>query len=146
MKHLPFESVYRENFEVVEQRVGKVSIYPHTEQLARLLRALNLEFYGALPARIARVDKRADDFHKIILKHSAMYYAVGVNALRKDKLRLYFLPDGDGVTRIAIIQQVTRHTPIGAAVHFNFYGGEAFSPEIRLSGKRMVFAQHVLNR
>src|SRR5689334_10740737 len=40
-KHNPFQSIYRENFEVVEQRRGKVRWYPHTEQLPVLLRALN---------------------------------------------------------------------------------------------------------
>jgi len=60
MKHLPFESIYRQDFQVVEQRQGNVTLYPHTDQLPVLLRALNLEFYGALPDRVARVDHRGD--------------------------------------------------------------------------------------
>ena len=51
MKHIPFESIYREQFEVVEERHGHVSLYPHTDQLPLLLRALNLEFLGGLPDR-----------------------------------------------------------------------------------------------
>ena len=62
MQHRPFESIYRPDFEVVEQRRGHVSLFPHTDQLPLLLRALNLEFYGGLPGRIARVDRRADGF------------------------------------------------------------------------------------
>ena len=44
----PFESIYRKKFEVVEQRAGHVSHYPHIDQLLLLLRALNLEFLGGL--------------------------------------------------------------------------------------------------
>jgi hypothetical protein len=42
MKHNPFQSNYREEFEVVEQRLGNVTLYPHTDQLPQLHRALNL--------------------------------------------------------------------------------------------------------
>ena len=41
MKHVPFQSNYRPDFEVVEERRGNLSLYPHTEQLPLLLRALN---------------------------------------------------------------------------------------------------------
>jgi len=68
MKHLPFDSIYRSNCEVVEERHGHRRLYPHTEQLPVLLRALNLEFYGGLPGRIARVDRRGDGFHKLMLR------------------------------------------------------------------------------
>ncbi len=57
-KHVPFASIYRPRFEVVEERRGNVSRYPHTEQLPLLLRALNLEFYTPLPGHIARTNKR----------------------------------------------------------------------------------------
>jgi hypothetical protein len=50
MKHNPFQSIYREDFEVLEQRIGHTSYYPHNEQLPLLLRAINLEFHGGLPA------------------------------------------------------------------------------------------------
>jgi hypothetical protein len=51
---------------LVEERSGRLSRFPHTDQLPLLLCALNLEFFNGLPGRIARVDKRADGFHKIL--------------------------------------------------------------------------------
>jgi hypothetical protein len=36
--HVPFHSIYRENFEVVEERQDRVSRFPHTEQLPSQLR------------------------------------------------------------------------------------------------------------
>jgi hypothetical protein len=146
MKHLPFQSNYRQEFAVVEQKIGNVTFYPHTDQLPQLHRALNLEFLGALPGRIARVDKRADGFHKIILRRAGLMYCANLNAVRADEVRLYALPDADLVTRLTIAQQITESTPLGRVRRFRFYGPKGFFPEIRLSGKRIAFADHVLQR
>src|ERR1035437_957301 len=137
MKHNPFQSNYREEFEVVEQKIGNVTLYPHTDQLPQLHRALNLEFLGPLPGRIARVDKRADDFHKILLRRAALMYCSVLNDARSDQLRLYAMPDADRVTRLAIAQQITESTPLGRVHRFRFYGPDGFFPEVRLSGKRV---------
>ncbi len=145
-KHVPFFSIYRENFEVVEERHGHVSLYPHTEQLPLLLRALNLEFYGKLPDRIARVDHRGDGFHKIVLHQSAMLYCQGLNRTRADRLKLFDLPDANLVTKISIVQHITEDCPRGLTHRFRFYAGSDFFPEIRLSGRRLLFADHVLQR
>ena len=131
---------------MVEQKLGNVTLYPHTDQLPQLHRALNLEFLGALPGHIARVDKRADGFHKILLRRAAMMYCTVLNNARTDQLRLYDLPDADRVTRLAIAQQITESTPLGRVQRFRFYGPDGFFPEIRLSGKRIAFADHVLQR
>jgi hypothetical protein len=146
MKHLPFQSVYRSDFEVVEQRDGNLTFYPHTAQLPVLLRAINLEFYGALPPRIGRVDHRANDFDKIVLKSSARIFCSSLNASRKDQLRLFELTTQDLVSRITIVQQITETTRQGLCHRFRFYGGDDFFPEIYFSGKRVVFADHVLQR
>ncbi len=146
MKHLPFQSIYRSDFEVVEERHGQVRLFPHTEQLPVLHRALNLEFLGPLPGRIARVDRRADGFHKIMLRSAALMYASIVNASRPDALRLYQLLDPDLVAKVTLVQQITKDTRLGRCHRFRFYGGPDFSPEIYLSGKRVVFADHVLER
>jgi hypothetical protein len=106
MKHAPFDSIYRQDFEVLEERRGDVVRYPHTEQLPLLLRALNLEFNGALPGHISRTDRRGDGFHKILLKSAALMFCNVMNAARTDKLRLYPLPDPDLVARVAIVQQI----------------------------------------
>jgi hypothetical protein len=146
LKHRPFQSIYRQEFEVLEQRDGNTRLYPHTEQLPLLLRALNLEFYNALPGHIARTDKRGDGFHKILIKSAALLFCNAMNAARADQLRLYSLPNPDLVARVAIVQQVTEHTRQGPLHRFRFYAGTDFFPEIRLSGRRLVFADHVLQR
>jgi hypothetical protein len=146
VKHLPFQSLYRENFQVVEERQGKFRLYPHTEQLPLLLRALNFEFEAKLPPRIARVDHRADGFHKILRKTAATMFCGLTNVSRPDQLRLHALPDYDLLYRVTIVQHSIEETPRGDCHRFRFYGGEDFFPEILLSGKQIVFANHVLER
>ena len=146
MKHLPFQSPYRPAFEVVEQRQGPLRLYPHTDQLPLLLRALNLEFYGGLPGYIARVDERGDALHKLMLKQAALTFCSLVNGSRQDELRLFSLLAPDLVCRVTIVQQTTCDTPRGPIHSFRFYGGEEFFPEIYLAGKRVLFADHVLQR
>ena len=99
-KHAPFQSIYRENFEVVQERRGRLTLYPHTNQLPLLLRALNLEFYGALPGRIARVDHRGDGFHKLVLHYSAMMFCQHFNRTRADRLV------------VSALQPALRHVPL----------------------------------
>jgi hypothetical protein len=146
MKHATFQSSYKPEFEVVEQRQGNLRLYPHTEQLPALLRALNIEFYGGLPARLARLDARGSGLDKIVLRSAALMFCACINASRKDSLRLVALPDHDLVTRITIAQRITEEDARGNVHQFRFYGGDDFSPEIFLSGKRLRFADHVLKR
>jgi predicted ester cyclase len=47
---------------------------------------------------------------------------------------------------MTIVQQLTERTPLGRVHRFRFYGPDGFFPEIRLSGKRIAFADHVLQR
>jgi hypothetical protein len=146
MKHLPFQSIYRPDFEVVEQRKGNLTFYPHNEQLPILLRAINLEFYGALSPRLARADGRATAFDKIALKSAGLLFCNALNGARPDNLLTFSIPNFDLVTRIAIVQQIHETTRHGLAHRFRFYAGDEFSPEIYLSGKRIVFSDHVLQR
>lgn len=146
MKHIPFQSHYRENFEVVEERCGHLTLFPHTDQLPLLLRALNLEFSVGLPDRIARVDKRADGLHKIMRYHAALAYCASLNAARPDQLRLFQLFDAHVVSHVSIVQQITENHPLGRVHRFRFYAGPDHFPEIRISGKRVAFADHVLQR
>lgn len=146
MKHLPFDSIYRPDFEVVEQRQGKTTFFPHTDQLPALLRAINLEFYGALPPRLARTDHRASDYQKLTLKLAAILFAGGRNAHRTDGLRLFFLADRQLVAKVSIVQQITRETRQGPLHHFRFYAGPDLFPECYLNGKRVAFCEHALQR
>jgi hypothetical protein len=146
MKHLPFQSIYRENFEVVEQRQGNVTLYPHTDQLPLLARALNLEFHGPLPGRLTRVDHRASGFLKLTRYFAAETFCNYVNASRPDRLLLFPLLTNDLVARMAVAQQITEHGELGRCHRFRLYAGADLSTEIHLSGKRIVFAEHVLQR
>jgi hypothetical protein len=146
MKHLHFDSIYRPDFEVVEQRQGNCTLYPHTEQLPVLLRALDLEFYGGLPARLARTDHRADDYRKIVLYSLALVYCASVNSTRADGLCLFQLPDRHAVSKISIVQHITEQTRQGPLHSFRFYAGPDFFVDIFLNGKRVFFADHALER
>ena len=141
-QHAPFDSIYIDQFEVVEEVRGNTRLYPHTEQLPRLSRALNLDFYPALPNHIARVDHRADDYHKILLYLSADTFCNTANANRKDNLRLFPIVMPDRVTRIAVVQQVTANS----LHHFRFFTGQDFVPDVHLSGRRIGFSDHVIGR
>lgn len=145
-RHVDFACAFRPDFEVVEQRHGKVRRYPHTDQLPLLQRALDLEFKNALPGRIARTDKRGDGFHKNLLKHAGLQFCSFFNAARPDGLLLQALPDPDLVTRVTIVQHITEERRRGPLHRFKFYGGPDFFTEIRLAGRRVVFTDHVLQR
>ena len=146
MKHSPFQSIYRENFEVVEQRQGNLTFYPHNDQLPILARALNFEFYGGLPPKLARVDHRADGFHKIALKTAALMFGGYINGGRADQLRLFYYLTPDLVAKITLVQQITEHTRRGLHHRFRWYGTHEFFPDIYLSGKQLIFSDHVLQR
>jgi len=145
-RHHPFHSSYRPDFEVVEERHGRVSLFPHTEQLPRLHRALELEFKTGLPGYLARVDRRGDGYHKHLLRQAAMMFCSCFNGARPDGIRLMALADRDLVTRLTVVQQIAEDRREGRVHRFKFYGGPDFFEEIRLSGRQMVFADHVLER
>ena len=146
MKHLPFHSIYRENFEVVEERQGHVRLFPHTAQLPIIHRALNLEFLGPLPGKLSRLDHRAKDLDLITRRTAAMLYCGVVNAARRDQVLLINLPDRQRVNRIAVVQHLRKETRLGLCHRFRFYAGPDFFPELYLNGKRIVFSDHAVDR
>jgi hypothetical protein len=81
-----------------------------------------------------------------MLRRAALMFSGVINDARTDELRLYAMPDADRVTRLAIAQQIIENTPLGRVHRFRFYGPDGFFPEVRLSGKRIAFAEHVLQR
>src|SRR4051812_43638878 len=58
VRHWPFESKYLRDFEVVEERRDGYRLFPHTEQLPLLSKAINHEFATGLTARLAKTDAR----------------------------------------------------------------------------------------
>src|SRR5262245_44782497 len=131
--HHPFSSDYKPDFHVVEERKGNRRLFPATEQLPILLRALRHEFHLGLPRKLADADSRASDFVKIQRKMVVEMFCHYVNNSRKDDLKLFGLLDRDRVSQLAIVQQITDSTPLGLVHHFKFYAGENFFPEIFLS-------------
>jgi len=145
-QHAPFESIYLDKFEVVEQVADGTRRYPHTDQLPALSRAINLEFYGPLANRIRNVDARADDYHKSMLNLAALFFCRYVNESRADQLRLFPVMTPELVTKVGIVQRVSQSTPRGRHHRFRFFTGQDFVPDIYVCGKRLVFTEHVIRR
>lgn len=145
-KTFKFNSDRLEKFIVLEERRDNIRLFPHTQQLEKLHQALDREFRAPLSQCISRVGKYSDDYWKILLWLSGNAFCHFINSGRPDRLRLCCLPGQDRVARITIVQQITEHTPLGACHRFKFYGGEDFFQEIYLSGKRLVFSNHALER
>lgn len=145
-KYLPFNSKYLPNFQVVEQRDGNISRFPHTVQLPKLLRALNMEFSAGLPDKIVRVDHRASDLMKIQRHMAVLLFCSHINRARRDDLRLRALMDPNMVARVSIVQQITDHTELGQVHRFKFYAGDNFFTDIYLNRKRIAFAGHAIER
>jgi hypothetical protein len=146
MKTARFHSEYLPDFTVVEERQGNSRLYPATQQLPRLLRALIQEFEAFLSRKIVRADERADDFLKIQRRTAVNLFCHWVNDSRADDLHLFALVDHDRVAHVAIVQHIITDTPQGGRHHFKFYAGEDFFTEIFLSGRRLVFTDHALER
>lgn len=146
MKHVPFDSTLRPNFAVVEQRLGAVSYFPHTDQLPILHRALNLDFRGALPSGIAKVNAKSDGFRKKLLSEAVSFYCDMLHTVRRDQVVLVQLHDFDLLARVALMQQVTENTRLGKCHRFKYFAGADFAPEIYLSGKEIIFSDHALQR
>jgi hypothetical protein len=145
-KHFTFDSHYLPDFAVVEERGGNISRFPHTDQLPKLYRALNLEFYRGLPQRLSRLDHRAEDYRKIQLHCLVLMFCSYFNRERKDSIRLHPAIGQDKVARISIVQQTVEHHEQGPLHRFKIYAGEDCNTEIYLNGHRIVFAGHALER
>ena len=146
LKFKPFSSPYLPNFTVLEEQEGNTRRYPRTDQLPLLLRALNLGFNTHLPPHVARADKRANDFVKMERYTAAILFCGFVNEARPDGLRLHALLDDDRVARVSIVQQSVEKHNEGDLHRFKFYAGEDFFREVRVNGRRIVVAKHVLDR
>jgi hypothetical protein len=145
-RSLPFDSRHLRNFHVVEERVGNVRRFPHTDQLPKLLEALNREFRDGLPDKIARVDRRGTDFMMLVKYIAAVAFSSIKNEARKDCLHLLPIFDQNKVARISIVQKTTAHTEFGPQHSFKFFGGADLFQETYLNGRRVSFAGHVLER
>lgn len=145
-KHRLFNSKYLQDFAVVEQWEGNVSKFPHSDQLPKLWRALNLEFNDGVPNKIARVDHRAKDHMKFYRHHAVLAFCLLINRERPDNVRIVPLVDRNLVSQLAIVQQIVTHADQGLLHKFKFYGGPDFFTEVHLNDRRLCFSGHFLDR
>ncbi len=144
--HWPFESKYLRDFEVLEERRDGLRLFPRTEQLPLLAKAIDAEFHAGLTTRLANTDERGDPWRKMQLREAALAYCTVVNAARSDHLHVHPFYTLAGVTQIALVQHITESTAGGTRHWFRQFRGTDFLPEIFLSGKRIVFSGHAIER
>src|ERR1051326_1698760 len=73
-RHWPFESKYLRDFEVVEECRNGLRLFPHTDQLPLLSKAIHREFEWGLTSRLANADHRADHWRKLQLRGAALAF------------------------------------------------------------------------
>jgi hypothetical protein len=145
-KTRPFDSDYLRDFFVADFRLGDEVHYPHYAQLPKLWRALNMEYTTFLPPRISRADHRASDLVKIMRSISTDYFCGAFNGKRSDGIVVVCLHDRNLVAQIAIVQHIQRSTNMGTVNSFKFFAGDDFFQEVYLNNRRLLFADHLLQR
>ncbi|MCG3150303.1 MAG: hypothetical protein PCFJNLEI_03786 [Verrucomicrobiae bacterium] len=142
----PFESKYLRDFAVVEERRGQLRLFPATEQLPLLSKAIDAEFKAGLTERLAHTDARANGFRKHQLAEIALFFCTVANRARPDHLHIqpYYTPDL--LTQIAVVQQITEVGVGGNRHWFRYFYRDAFLPDVFLCGKRPVISGHALTR
>ena len=146
IKTLPSHLKYLQDLHLVEERHGDVRLYPHTEQLGEIYKAVQTEFNSGITARMGRIDDRADDTSKNDLYQMVFGFCAFGNALREDQLILFPFFTPTCVTKLSLVQHVEQSESGGIRHSFRFFAGKEFLPDIYLSGKKVAFASHVLDR
>ena len=78
---------YLEDITLVEEILPDgTRLFPHTGQLAMVSKAVDKEFFEALPRNLAITDHRGDDKRKYMLHKIAAHYCDFINATRDDEL------------------------------------------------------------
>jgi len=145
MKHELFQSRYASNLAIVEERRGKLRLYPHTEQLPVIARSVKLELAGILPNRLAATDQRADPYRKVQLETVLSLYCLQQNRSRRDvTLETWFTPEL--VTRIGVVQEIITEESAGNHHRFRMFHETDFVPDVYFSGKQIAFTTHALER
>jgi hypothetical protein len=131
---------------LVEERQGDVRLFPHTEQLPAIFKAIQNEFLVGISARMANTDQRADDYRKFALYELVRVFCWQFNAIDEDTLLVFPYFSRDGVAGLSVAQHVEKTEDLGIKHSFRFFAGKDFLPPIFLSGKKVAFASHVLDR
>ena len=141
-----FQSKYLRDFAVVEERHNGLCLFPATEQLPLLSRAIDEEFKAGLTTRLAATDGRGDSWRKLQLWKASTAFCSFLNSGRPDHLHVQPFYTPEFVTQIAVVQHITKAEAGGNRHWFRAFRGDAFLPDIYLSGKRVTFASHAIDR
>ncbi len=138
---------YLPDYALVEQVFPEdgVRLFPHTEQLPVIYRAVHREFFEQLPDHLVKTDHRGTDARKYELYSAAFMFCELKNALREDGLAFIPYFRKDFVPRIAIVQHATRTTPKGKWHFFGLFD-EKLLPLLHLNGLPFALSTHVLDR
>ena len=138
---------YLEDITLVEEILPDgTRLFPHTGQLPMISKAVDKEFFEALPRHLAITDHRGDSRRKYTLHDLATSFCYLANACRKDDLLLLPVFRRDLVARVAIAQRRDKPEAKGVSHSFHLFAEGAFFPDIYMSGKRIAFASHVFDR
>ncbi len=121
-------------------------LFPHTEQLPKILKAVEREFFEGIPAFYAKTDHRADDQRKYTLWKLTLRFCDLVNVFRQDGLILHSVLQRDMVARVAVVQRIAEPHPMGICHRFRYFANGAFFPDVHISGKRVGLSTHFLER
>jgi len=146
VRAVAFKSKYLRDFSMVDERHGSRHLFPATEQLPALSRAIDEEFKAGLTSRLAATDGRADSWRKLQLWKSGTAFCQIINSERPDHLHIQPVYTPEFVTRIAVVQHITQSESGGNRHWFRAYRDNAFLPDIYLSGKRVSFSSHAIER
>ena len=142
----PFESKYLRDFAVVEEHHNQLRLFPATEQLPLLAHAIEQEFRAGLTTRLAATDGRADPWRKLQLWKAGSAFCNFLNSDRSDQLHVQPFYTPEFVTQIAVVQHISQAEAGGNRHWFRAFRNTAFLPDIYLSGKRVTFSSHAIDR
>lgn len=146
IRHWPFASPYLRDFEVLEERREGRRLFPRTDQLPVLSKAINREFEQGLTTRLANTDERANTWRKLQLSEAVQGFCSIINAARPDHLHVCPYHTPTLLTRVAVVQHISETGPDGLAHRFRFFADDDFLPDVFLAGKPMAFASHAIDR
>lgn len=131
---------------VEEISKDRLHAFPHTDQLAAISKAVDREFFEALPERLAKTDHRGDHRRKFTLHQMASRFCDFKNELRDDGLILSPVLRRDLVARVAVVQRVTKSTPRGRWNYFRYFADGALFPFLYFFDTPFFFSTHVFDR
>ncbi len=136
-----------DDFVLVEEIAKDGSrLFPHTEQLPKILKAVEREFFEGIPSFYAKTDHRGDDRRKYMLALLSTRFCDCINSTREDGLVLFPVLRRDLVSRLSVIQRIEEPSADGVRHRFRSFVDGAFFPDVHMSGKRIALTSHFIQR